>query len=198
MKILRSLIVIVLICSGINFAYCADKTLKQYGRTKILPKTGQGSSVSRTGDDGTYQAGNPTSPRFVDNGNGTISDRLSGLMWVQDPSQIPGGTWGSPGSPSSMTWNNAIDNSEALTYAGYSDWRLPNIIELESIVNYGGSYPAINGTYFLNTQQDYYWSSTTYNVNGSYALITRLDDGRTTNFNKGNPGYARPVRGGGL
>ena len=68
----------------------ADKTLKQYGKTKLLPKTGQTTSYE-SGDDGDYEAGNPVSPRLVDNGNGTVSDRATGLMWVKSvPLIIPG------------------------------------------------------------------------------------------------------------
>ncbi|MDP2942402.1 MAG: DUF1566 domain-containing protein, partial [Candidatus Omnitrophota bacterium] len=94
---------------------------------KGVHKTGQTVSYQDK-DDGYYKKGLPKfGDRFIDNGDGTISDRATGLMWVKDPSQIPGGLWGTPGAPAPMTWSDAIINSEALIYAGYSDWRLPNI-----------------------------------------------------------------------
>jgi len=58
----------------------------------LLPKTGQTTSYVDF-DDGYYQKGSPISPRFVDNGNGTISDRVTSLMWIKDsPYMIPGAT----------------------------------------------------------------------------------------------------------
>jgi hypothetical protein len=124
-----------------------------------LPKTGQIIS-GRAGDDGDYQAGSKANPRFVDNGDGTISDRVTRLMWVKDGNSA-GCNNGSP-----LNWNNAIDFAVALNYAGHTDWRMPNIKELMSIVDYGlggdGIVPAINATFFPNTVMDAYWSSTLY------------------------------------
>lgn len=156
-------------------------------------KTGQKTSY-RTGDDGDLEKGYPkTPPRFKDNGDGTITDNATGLMWVKDPSQL-GGVWGTPGSPSQMTWNNAIDNCLALDYAGHSDWRLPNIKEIMSIVDYSKFYPSIDETFFPNNPAGYYWSSTTYTNNTSYAWYMDFYGSVVSNDTKIRPLYVYPVR----
>ncbi|MDD5519037.1 MAG: DUF1566 domain-containing protein, partial [Candidatus Omnitrophica bacterium] len=80
--------------------------------------------------------------------------------------------------------------------AGYSDWRLPNVRELMSIVNYGVYNPAINTTYFSNTQSSDYWSSTTYASNTPYAWRVSFSGGHVSCYDKTNSYYVRPVRGG--
>jgi hypothetical protein len=95
---------------------------------------------------------------FADNGDGTVTDKASGLMWSKDDSQ------------KSMNWEEALAYAENSTYGGYDDWRLPNIKELQSIVDYSGSFPALDTSVFNitkivneagNTDYPYFWSSTT-------------------------------------
>ena len=117
-----------------------------------LLKTGQ-TTVHQEGDDGTYQKGF-SGTRFADNGNGTITDNATGLMWIKDHNAV-----GAPFN-AQMTWTNAITNCEALSYAGQTDWRLPNLRELQSIVDYSRLNPAVDPL-FTNTQSSFYWSSTT-------------------------------------
>jgi predicted small lipoprotein YifL len=91
---------------------------------------------------------------FVDNGDGTISDLATGLMWMKDD-------YGE-----GIEWEEALEYCENLEFAGYDDWKLPNVKELQSIVDYSGVYPAVNPTYFNCTKpedEDYFtwlWSST--------------------------------------
>ncbi|MDD5593100.1 MAG: DUF1566 domain-containing protein, partial [Candidatus Omnitrophica bacterium] len=126
-----------------------------------FPDTGQTASYTDTfGEDHDYQP-SASQPSYTDNGDGTITDNRTGLMWLKDASNYNSG--------SSQTWENALSGCESFTYAGYSDWRLPNVRELMSIVNYGTYSPAINTTYFSNTQSGGYWSSTTYASSTSYA-----------------------------
>ena len=100
---------------------------------------------------------------FVDNGDSTISDKATGLMWMQFDSK------------KGMTWQEALNYAENFEYAGYSDWRLPSIKELQSIVDYTRSpnttnSPAIDELFDCSQitnevgQPDYpfYWSSTTH------------------------------------
>jgi hypothetical protein len=97
-----------------------------------LPKTRQTTSRA-TGDDGYYQKGFNVTPRFVDLGNNTFLDRATKLQWIKDYSVL--------GSP----WNakqyflDALTNANALTYVGFSDWRIPNLHELNSVCNWQSS-----------------------------------------------------------
>lgn len=99
-----------------------------------------------SGQDGAYQAG--ADPDFtVDSVAGIITDNVNGLMWQDN------------GDDYSDTWANAVTICADLTIDSYSDWRLPSIEELETIVNYDGFSPALNSA-FVNVSQSYYWSST--------------------------------------
>ena len=162
-----------------------------------LTKTGQ--SWSRNwGDDGYYQKGLPQGgERFQDNGDGTVTDLVTGLMWIKDPSEL-GGQWGYPGNPYTMNWYDAINNCENLEFAGYSDWRLPNIKELESIIHYGRCYPAIDTNYFYNVQSGYYWSSTLCEWYDWYVWVSYFWDGYRSSYPRDYYyyNYVRPVRGG--
>ena len=174
-----------------------DKFIQQalkYGFSLFgTPKTGQTISY-RTGDDGNLQKGYPkTGARFTDNDDGTITDNATGLMWVKDPEAI-GGIWESAGEPVSVVWDDAIDNCNALDYANFSDWRLPNSHELYSIIAPNKADPSIEETYFPNTVSTWYWASTTggrFDVNK-----TKVDFniGSVAEANKTALNYVRPVR----
>ncbi len=101
---------------------------------------------------------------YTDNGNGTVTDSGTGLVWQKCSAGL-GTTLGncSTGITSLYSWSSAISYCEGLTLGSRSDWRLPNINELRSIVDYGSSTsPSINTTIFPNTQSNYYWSSSSY------------------------------------
>ena len=116
-----------------------------------------------------FQTGGDTSPRFT-NPNGTTPitgnvavDQITGLMWTKD-GNTPGPATCSPGTI--KTWQAALDYVACLntwSYLGYSDWRLPNVNELESMVNAEqiDTSTWLNGLGFINVQSEYYWSSTT-------------------------------------
>jgi hypothetical protein len=100
---------------------------------------------------------------FVDNGDGTISDLATGLMWQQ----ADDGT--------ARDWEDALAYAEGLELAGYDDWRLPNVKELQSIVDYTRSPdtsnsaaidPLFSTTQILdpdnNPQYPYFWTGTTH------------------------------------
>ena len=112
-----------------------------------------------------YVRGNPDHGinDFVDNRNGTVSDKATGLTWMQED----GGT--------GVIWEDGLNYCESLDYAGFDDWRLPNIKELHSIVDYSRSpdttdSAAIDPIFDVSTimselgvsDYPFYWSSTTH------------------------------------
>lgn len=98
-------------------------------------------------------------------------------------------------TPVYMDWSTAITSCEALNYAGHDDWRLPNIKELMSIVDYGTYSPAANAV-FVNCQSDVYWSGTTCAYNSDVAWFVGFYGGYVFNDVEGNSFYVRPVRSG--
>lgn len=156
-----------------------------------VPKTGQ-TTVYLEGDDGTYQKGLPVAgERFTDNGDGTITDNVTGLMWPKDGA--------GPGCNNGVkiSWSAAIAWAEDLNFAGYDDWRLPNINELLSLFDFGKANPMLDTAYFPNTVNDYYYSSTTKADNDTYAWVANYFNGYaqaygTKTYNRG----VRAVRGG--
>lgn len=169
-----------------------------------LPKTGQtqcwdtiGTLIpcAGTGQDGEYQKGFPIGgARFTDNGNNTITDRGTGLMWKKC-SEGQSGADCSGGSIITTSWAEGLSICEADTTAGFTDWRLPNINELFSLVAMVTIDPSIDTTFFPNTIADFYWSSTTFtHTDNSQAEFIAFDDGVVSEDNKIAPYYTRCVR----
>lgn len=99
--------------------------------------------------------------RFTDNGDGTVTDNSTGIMWQQAI------------APGTYTWEQALSYCENLTLAGYTDWRLPTISELDSIVDLSRDSPAINSNYFPGDAASIHWSSTTdvQRTNGAWVML---------------------------
>ena len=127
--------------SSTSVSTSVKKTMKR------IPDTGQyGDYTSTYGEDNDYAM---NLPFFINNGNGTITDTITGLMWQK----IDGGE---------MSYENAILYCDTLTLGGYNDWRLPNPHESMTILNLQGN-PAIDATYFSSagtTTADYWWTNT--------------------------------------
>lgn len=110
---------------------------------KRLPDTGQTTSYTNTpGEDADYNI-NP--PFYLNNGNGTITDTITGLMWQQ----VDGGE---------MTFDKATTYANDLVLGGFSDWRMPTVLELHSILHLDKNNPALNTTYFTSPTAQYWWS----------------------------------------
>lgn len=145
-----------------------------------LPRTGQTVSYA-SGDDASVQKG-VTWPgsRFIDNANGTVSDQLTGLIWLKNAGCF---------SPSDWATALAVANQLASGSCGLSDgstagqWRMPNANELESLVDVSRTNPAVSsGHPFTNINLvKAYWTSTTYTALTSNAMAIRLSDGRWIN-----------------
>lgn len=109
----------------------------------------------------------PTSA-FNDNGDGTLTDTRTGLMWMKCPLGQSGSDCAT-GSANTYTWDQALQAPNGFSYAGYSDWRVPNIKELRSIIEEQCFDPAINLAIFPATPSTYFWSSSPNAGNSSYA-----------------------------
>ena len=168
----------------------------QTGSNKI-PKTGQTTSYA-DGDDGDLQRGASWPiPRFTDNGDGTVTDNLTTLMWFKGAC-IHGKTW--------QEALNAIadlnDNPESLSWCGgytgaYNDWRLPNKNELQSLTDFSQYWPALpSGHPFLYIDTDRCWTCTTSAILEEYAWVVDMHYGKVVHYGKGNDFIAWPVRAG--
>ncbi|MBI3146887.1 MAG: DUF1566 domain-containing protein [Betaproteobacteria bacterium] len=136
---------------------------------------------------------------YNDHGNGTVTHNKTGLMWkrcAEAASELWDGST-CTGSAATYTWAAALTKAKDSSFAGYSDWRLPNKKELESIVETCGYNPAINTTFFPNTPTSFYfWTATSYAPNVAYAWIVIFSYGDLHAYGKANTNYARLVRGG--
>jgi hypothetical protein len=141
--------------------------------------------------------GEQRSLSFVDNHDGTVIETQTGLMWAQCPCGLNGADC-SNGIAETMTWQDALDYAENATLAGYSDWRLPNIKELQSLVDYNISNPAaINPAYFPNADHtDWSASYFAYSQAPGRAWYLDFNDGTTGNKFLTDTSHVRLVRGG--
>jgi hypothetical protein len=162
---------------------------------KVVPKTGQ-TITYLPGDDGALQKGVawPT-PRFTDNGNGTVTDNLSRLIWMKNASAFGTKNW----ADALTTANTLASGSGGLNDGSKAgDWRLPNPRELQSLIDFGRFTPALpEGHPFTGVDSTlYYWSSTTYAFLTSLAWAVHLSDGIQYNRNKNDSENVWCVRGG--
>jgi hypothetical protein len=134
--------------------------------------------------------------RFVVNADkGTVLDKATGLMWKQC-SEGQGGP-GCAGNPAYFRWTDALIRSANSADGGYSDWRLPNIKELQSLVEEKCSATAINLAVFPNTPAGLYWTGSPYiNRFNSYSWIVNFDNGTITQAHRASYNPVRLVRGG--
>jgi len=159
-----------------------------------VPRTGQPTSYA-TGDDGDLERGVAwPSPRFTDNGDGTVTDNLTGLIWLKDANCFGLRNW----TPALSDANGLASGSCGLTDgSSVGDWRLPNVRELQSLVDYGEFSPALpDGHPFIGVQVYYYWSSTAHATYSSNAWRVHLGSGYVGDGNKPYAYSVWPVRGG--
>jgi len=182
--------------------------------TGPVPKTGQTASAAPgAGDDGDLEKGIAwPDPRFRENGNGTVTDCLTSLVWVKDltcdelkdPLSLSG----------SLTTANNLGNGQCgLTDGSFGGgggtwWRLPNVRELESLIHAGVSNPALPNTpgtgqwtsgdpfvFDTGLQNNTYWTSTSYGATAIFSYWTvNLGAGDLISENAGSNNYVWPVR----
>jgi hypothetical protein len=217
--------------AGLSAAWCVGILSVAVWASDVpqVPRTGQTKSYGPR-DDGALQKGVAWPvPRFVptvnhlddtgiaggvaDNGicdgaepcAGAVLDRLTGLTWLQNADCF--GT---------KAWKDALASANGLAsgQCGLTDgstpgaWRLPNMNELRSLIDFGcfnpafsdrqgtGCYAADPSPVFANVQAGLYWTSSVYAYYPSLARIVYFKDGFTTSYGKGSPLFVWPVRGG--
>lgn len=131
-----------------------------------------------------------------DLGDGTIRDNGTGLIWQKCSSGLSDATC-TTGTATTYTWENALAYCEGLTFAGSSDWRLPNRIELNSIFDYSRTFATgfqKDPTKFPETTDVIYWSSTTNSFTPTTAWTERTKNESTNSILKTNSYQVRCVR----
>jgi hypothetical protein len=106
-------------------------------------------------------SGAPNQQSYRDNGDGTITDMVTGLMWQK--------------AVSAYAWTDAKNYCASLALAVHCDWRLPTYIELLSLADYSKYAPAADGTYFQGA--NFFWSSTPLAGSTSMAWIVDFQSG---------------------
>jgi hypothetical protein len=145
-----------------------------------------------SGQDGTYGTGCPSQGRFIENGDGTVTDACTGLMWQQDTADV--NVDGQISDTDRVPWCLALDYCEGLTMAGHDDWRLPNVRELQSIVDYGRVFPSIDPVF--GAFSDAYWTSTSFVDTPEVAWFVVFSEGAVVLYDGKYGGYfVRAVRG---
>jgi hypothetical protein len=179
-----------------------------------IPKTGQ-TTYYQIYDDGFYQRGvSWPNPRFTDNGDGTVTDNLTRLVWLKNASCTNFFSGDSTGV-NNRNWSMAITAANLLSsgYCGLSDgsvagdWRLPNVHELSSLTHWGFWNPALpntagtgqcsSGDPFLNVVlegQNFYFTSTTYRYVNGEAWTVPMSSGGIIDKPKSSAYYVWPVR----
>jgi hypothetical protein len=158
-----------------------------------LPDTGQTTCYDVAGNEITCpssgealygQDANYTGPQpaYRDNGDGTVTDLRTELVWQQAD------------DGATRDWADAGVYCDNLSLGGETDWRLPEEAELVSIVDFGRSNPAIHPVF--SSQSSWYWTNTEYAPNTADAWNVRFYNGSSTNYGKGGTDYVRCVRSG--
>jgi len=161
-------------------------TLKKTGQTKSYDQDGNEVTDGSIKDDGYYQKG--VTPSYTrDDAKEIVTDNITGLIW-QDNEEAKTVT---------KNWEDAKSYCADLSLGGDSDWRLPTIVELQSIVVDGKVNPSIDTTKFVNYTTSYdYWSSTTYASYTNLAWLVSFYYGYTSYSNKSYGNSVRCVRAG--
>ncbi len=175
------------------------------GQTACYNSAGSAIPCAGTGQDGEFQNGAARS--FTDNGDGTVTDDTTGLMWekLSDDGSIHD-------QDTSYSWDNAFASKVATlnsgNFAGHNDWRLPNLPELYTLVNLGALHPATFSEFNSSCTagcpsttcscvvEDGYWTASTRRVLNENAWRVEFYDGGTHTIPKGDLLRVRAVRGG--
>jgi hypothetical protein len=187
----------IMVWPALSFA--GEVNLPKTGQETCYDENGNVIDCSGTGQDGDIQAGVEwPEPRFADNGDGTVTDHLTGLMWLKDANCFGTSNW--QGALDRVADFNANSSNYSCTNytANYTDWVLPNIIELESLVNAEEASPAawLNTQGFTDVKSSNYWSASTNAYHTDFAWNVSMAYGSVSYYDKFYYNYVWPVRGG--
>jgi len=136
-----------------------------------------------------FEVAPPKGPRFTDNGDGTVTDNNKKLMWSKDANLF-----------GRQYWYDAMDYCEGLMWANHTDWRLPSLAELKSLIDTSEYAPALPlGHPFLNVQplDHYYWTSTAYPIGWIEEMwYVLMYNGREDHGAQSTGRFVWPVRSG--
>ena len=185
-------LILVVATSLLPFAtvQAAPADLPETGQTTCRDAAGTTVACAGTGQDGDHKAGVAwPNPRFTAGTGATaacVTDNLTGLMWMGTPDSFP------------STWTNALVIANGLTLCGFSDWRLPNINELESLTNSETADLAafLNAQGFSGVPSQSYWSSSSYAFDTSRAWAVLMVHGNVFFTDKVVSLWVWPVRTG--
>ncbi len=159
--------------------------LPRTGQTTCYDVSGAVITCAGTGQDGDKKTGVPwPKPRFVTSGD-CVTDNLTGLMWVKAPEKTK------------VTWAKALADSNDMDLCGSTDWHLPNLNELESLINAEVPDTAVwlNTQQFTNVQPDQYWASTSSPYPpGPVIGVSAIDMRHGDVHGEGLDSYVWPVR----
>ena len=131
-----------------------------------------------------YPPSNPDAVYQIDATNGVVTDTRSGLMWKRTEEMT------------TMTWDAALAAAKGSRYAGYSDWRLPNVKELRSLVEECRVNPSINDTVFPQALSLVVWTGSPYSGASTYSWGVSFGLDGADDYNRSNAYAVRLVRGG--
>jgi hypothetical protein len=135
------------------------------------------------------------SDRYRDLGDGTVLDTQTNLQWMR---RALGQTWNGQtcvGDANRFNWDDAIKIAKGMRHAGYTDWRLPTIDELKTLI-VTGQIPTIDQQAFPNTPSSWFWSGSPYASNANSAWSVSLGYGYAYYYGRGSYYHVRLVRGG--
>lgn len=175
------------------------------GQTTCYDAAGAVVPCAGTGQDGEVQKG--LARFYLDNGDGTMTDIRTGLMWEKLADD-----GGVHDKDTQLSWVDAFGKIAALNaaggFAGYTDWRLPNVNELQSLIDYGRVGPSVPPVFHSGcaaactvltcscTTTGDHWSSTSSHDLASQAWFVSYDSGTVGRAAKSSLDFVRAVRGG--
>jgi len=200
-----ALLLTAALLAGAPAAEAAGCQFPATGQTTCWDSSFNPTPCPGTGQDGDIQAGKTL--KYKDNGNGTITDKVTRLIWEKksDDDSIHD-------KDTTYTWDNAfavhVAGLNTGNFAGHHDWRVPNVKELQSIIDYENSNPAVDPAFNNNcsggctvltcscTRASEYWSSSTSALSPASTWLVDFEDAFVFFDGKSSPFFVRAVRGG--